>query len=121
MRKSNPFVVLTLRKAKSKAETIYKTKVVNNCLNPSWNQAFDFVVEDGLHDVLIVEVWDRGTFGVHFMGKCTLSLDRVILEEEYEERFKLVGAESSYLKLHLKWMHQPIYCDPNFLQPLSIG
>ncbi len=38
-------------------------QVVNDCLNPVWNQTFDFVVEDGLHDMLILEVWDHDTFG----------------------------------------------------------
>jgi len=36
---------------------------VNNSLNPVWNQTFDFVVEDGLHDMLLVEVYDHDTFG----------------------------------------------------------
>jgi Ca2+-dependent lipid-binding protein len=36
---------------------------VNDSLNPVWNQTFDFVVEDGLHDMLILEVWDHDTFG----------------------------------------------------------
>jgi len=35
---------------------------VNDSLNPVWNQTFDFVVEDGLHDMLILEVWDHDTF-----------------------------------------------------------
>lgn len=38
-------------------------QVVNNCLNPAWNQKFDFLVEDGLHDMLVLEVWDHDTFG----------------------------------------------------------
>jgi len=38
-------------------------QVVNETLNPVWNQTFDFVVEDGLHDMLIVELWDHDTFG----------------------------------------------------------
>lgn len=38
-------------------------QVVNENLNPIWNQTFDFVVEDGLHDMLILEVWDHDTFG----------------------------------------------------------
>lgn len=38
-------------------------QVVNESLNPIWNQTFDFVVEDGLHDMLIAEVWDHDTFG----------------------------------------------------------
>lgn len=39
------------------------SQVVNETLNPVWNQTFDFVVEDGLHDMLIVELWDHDTFG----------------------------------------------------------
>lgn len=38
-------------------------QVVNESLNPVWNQTFDFVVEDGLHDMLMLEVWDHDTFG----------------------------------------------------------
>ena len=36
---------------------------MNDSLNPVWNQTFDFVIEDGLHDMLILEVWDHDTFG----------------------------------------------------------
>ncbi|KAK7388613.1 hypothetical protein VNO78_23435 [Psophocarpus tetragonolobus] len=107
MGKSDPFVVLTLKKA----ETKNKTRVVNDSLNPVWNQTFDFVVEDGLHDMLIVEVWDHDTFGKDYMGRCILTLTRVILEGEYKERFELDGAKSGYLNLHLKWMPQPIFRD----------
>ena len=35
---------------------------MNESLNPVWNQTFDFVVEDGLHDMLILEVYDHDTF-----------------------------------------------------------
>ncbi|RDY02218.1 Synaptotagmin-5, partial [Mucuna pruriens] len=107
MGKSDPFVVLTLKKA----ETKNKTRVVNDSLNPVWNQTFDFVVEDGLHDMLIVEVWDHDTFGKDYMGRCILTLTRVILEGEYKERFELDGAKSGSLNLHLKWMPQPIFRD----------
>ncbi|KAG2569251.1 hypothetical protein PVAP13_7NG377300 [Panicum virgatum] len=56
--KSDPYVGLSLKKSKTK----YKTRVVNESLNPVWNQTFDFVVEDGLHDMLILEVYDHDTF-----------------------------------------------------------
>lgn len=36
---------------------------MNDTLNPAWNQTFDFVVEDGLHDMLTLEVYDHDTFG----------------------------------------------------------
>lgn len=35
---------------------------MNESLNPVWNQTFDFVVEDGLHDMLMLEVYDHDTF-----------------------------------------------------------
>ncbi|CAL0325659.1 unnamed protein product [Lupinus luteus] len=107
MGKSDPFVVLTLKKA----GTRNKTRVVNDSLNPVWNQTFDFVVEDGLHDMLMVEVYDHDTFGKDYVGRVILTLTRVILEGEYKERFELEGAKSGFLNLHLKWIPQPIYRD----------
>ncbi|XP_051152436.1 synaptotagmin-5 [Andrographis paniculata] len=107
MGKADPYVVLTMKKTESRN----KTRVVNDSLNPVWNQTFDFVVEDGLHDMLIVELWDHDTFGKDFMGRCILTLTRVILEGEYIETFPLDGAEQGTLKLQLKWTSQPIYRD----------
>lgn len=107
MGKADPYVVLILKKS----EIRNKTRVVNDSLNPVWNQTFDFVVEDGLHDMLILEVWDHDTFGKDYMGRCILTLTRVILEGEYKETFQLDEAKSGRLNLHLKWMPQPIYRD----------
>lgn len=42
---------------------LWSFQVVNDTLNPAWNQTFDFVVEDGLHDMLTLEVYDHDTFG----------------------------------------------------------
>lgn len=107
MGKSDPYVVLTLKKTEAKN----KTRVVNESLNPVWNQTFDFVVEDALHDMLILEVWDHDTFGKDYMGRCIMTLTRVILEGEYEDSFPLDGAKSGRLNLRLKWSPQPIYRD----------
>ncbi|XP_018826823.1 synaptotagmin-5-like [Juglans regia] len=105
--KADPYVVLILKKS----ETRNKTRVVNESLNPVWNQTFDFVVEDGLHDMLILEVWDHDTFGKDYMGRCILTLTRVVLEGEYRECFQLDEAKSGKLNLHLKWMPRPVYRD----------
>ncbi|XP_040365587.1 synaptotagmin-4 isoform X2 [Rosa chinensis] len=59
MGKADPYVVLVLKKSEAKQ----KTRVITNNLNPVWNQTFDFMVEDALHEMLIVEVWDHDTFG----------------------------------------------------------
>ncbi|KAL4283673.1 hypothetical protein GQ457_16G004430 [Hibiscus cannabinus] len=107
MGKADPYVVLTLKKSEAK----HKTRVVNDSLNPVWNQTFDFVVEDGLHDMLILEVYDHDTFGKDYMGRCILTLTRVILEGEYKDTLQIEGAKSGKLSLHLKWMPQPIFRD----------
>ncbi|KAG7984532.1 hypothetical protein I3843_04G164700 [Carya illinoinensis] len=105
--KADPYVVITLKKS----EMRNKTRVVNDSLNPVWNQTFDFVVEDGLHDMLILEVWDHDTFGKDYMGRCILTLTRAILEGEFKECFQLDEAKSGKLNLHLKWLPQPVYRD----------
>ncbi|XVF48019.1 hypothetical protein PTKIN_Ptkin03bG0156900 [Pterospermum kingtungense] len=107
MGKADPYVVLTMKKSEARN----KTRVVNDSLNPVWNQTFDFVVEDGLHDMLILELWDHDTFGKDYMGRCILTLTRVILEGEYTDSLQLEGAKSGKINLHLKWLPQPIFRD----------
>ncbi|XP_024962614.1 synaptotagmin-4-like isoform X1 [Cynara cardunculus var. scolymus] len=105
--KSDPYVVLMMKKTEQKL----KTRVINNTLNPVWNQTFDFVIEDGLRDLLMCEVWDHDTFGKDKMGKCIMTLTRVILEGEFTETFNLDGCKAGKLTLHLKWTPQTIVRD----------
>ncbi|XP_065016354.1 synaptotagmin-5-like isoform X2 [Musa acuminata AAA Group] len=107
MGKADPFVVVRMKKA----ETKNKTRVVNESLNPTWNQTFDFVVEDGLHDMLMLEVYDHDTFGKDYMGRCIMTLTRVIMEGEVRDSFPLEGAKSGKINLYLKWAAQPIFRD----------
>ncbi|CAA0822769.1 Synaptotagmin-5 [Striga hermonthica] len=104
MGKSDPFVVLLMKKAGQKN----KTRVLNDTLNPVWNQTFDFVVEDALHELLILEVYDHDTFGKDKMGRCAMTLTRAIVEGEFTDTFPIDGAKSGKLTLHLKWTSQSI-------------
>ncbi|KAK7351373.1 hypothetical protein VNO77_10774 [Canavalia gladiata] len=108
MGKADPFVVLMLKKSEKK----FKTRVVNESLNPVWNQTFDFVVEDGLHEMLIIEVWDHDTFGKEKIGRVIMTLTKVILEGEYSETIPLDGAKSGNISMHLRWTPQHKYRDP---------
>ncbi|XP_019173748.1 PREDICTED: synaptotagmin-4-like [Ipomoea nil] len=105
--KSDPFVVITMKKSDQRN----KTRVLNNTLNPVWNQTFDIIVEDGLRDLLIVEVWDHDTFGKDKIGRCIMTLTRVILEGEFSDSFPVDGAKTGKLNLYLKWTPQPILRD----------
>ncbi|RZC61978.1 hypothetical protein C5167_023765 [Papaver somniferum] len=46
-----------------------------------------------------------------YIGRCIITLTRVILEGEYNDTVPLDGAKSGKLNLHLKWSAQPIYRD----------
>ncbi|KAL2929725.1 Synaptotagmin-5 [Bienertia sinuspersici] len=105
--KSDPYVILTMKKSHNKN----KTRVVNESLNPVWNQTFDFLVEDGLHEMLMLEVWDHDTFGKDYMGRCIMTLTRVILEGEYRDSIPLDGAKKGTLNVSLKWSPQHVYRD----------
>ncbi|PON89873.1 Synaptotagmin-like mitochondrial-lipid-binding domain containing protein [Trema orientale] len=105
--KADPYVVLIMKKSETKA----KTRVLNENLNPIWNQTFDFVVEDALHEMLILEVWDHDTFGKDKIGRVIMTLTRALLEGEFQDSFPLEGAKSGRLNLHFKWTPQPIFRD----------
>ncbi|GER42606.1 calcium-dependent lipid-binding family protein [Striga asiatica] len=100
--KSDPFVVLRMKKS----EQTYKTRVLNDTLNPVWNQTFDFVVEDGLHELLILDVYDHDTFGKEKMSRCIMTLTRAILEGEFTISFLIDGTDSGRLNLSIKWTRQ---------------
>nr|GME11575.1 synaptotagmin-5-like isoform X1 [Ipomoea batatas] len=105
--KCDPYVVLILKKSEQRE----KTRVMTNLLNPVWNQTFDFVVEDGLHELLILEAWDHDICGKDKIGRCIMTLTRVIQEGEFTDTFELDGAESGKLHLNLMWTPQPIIQD----------
>ncbi|XP_062097325.1 synaptotagmin-5-like [Humulus lupulus] len=105
--KADPYVVLIMKKSGKKV----KTRVLSENLNPIWNQTFDFVVEDALHEMLILEVWDHDTFGKDKIGRVTMTLTRALLEGEFQDSFPLENAKSGRLNLHFKWSPQPIFRD----------
>ncbi|KAL9230275.1 hypothetical protein vseg_005648 [Gypsophila vaccaria] len=105
--KSDPYVVVTLKKAGTKM----KTRVLNKTLNPVWNQTFDFVIEDALHELIIFEVYDHDTLGKNFIGRYITTLTRALLEEDFYDIFSLDGTKNGRLALHLKWAAQPIMRD----------
>ncbi|GKV03241.1 hypothetical protein SLEP1_g15579 [Rubroshorea leprosula] len=108
MGKADPYVVLVMKKSGTKV----KTRVVNDTLNPVWNQTFDFVVEDALHEMLILEVWDHDTFKKEKIGNCIMTLTRVLIEGEVQDNFSLDGTQSGRIFLHIKWTPQLVFREP---------
>ncbi|VFQ60136.1 unnamed protein product [Cuscuta campestris] len=103
-RSCDPYVLIILKKSELKE----KTRVAAKTLNPVWDQTFEFVIEDGLHDLLIFEVWEHHVCRNDRIGRCIMTLTRVILEGEIRDWFEIDGATTGTLHLNIKWTPQPI-------------
>ncbi|KAE8654509.1 Synaptotagmin-5 [Hibiscus syriacus] len=105
MGKSDPYAVLTMKKS----DAINRTRVVNNSSNPVWNQTFDFVFEDGLHDMLILEVWDHDTFGKVPSSENSASSTQVSCENRFIPTPHISVNHSSQRMLKLLFQYPPAY------------
>lgn len=80
--KSDPYVVVYIRPLFK-----VKTKVVDNNLNPVWNQTFELIAEDKETQLLILEVFDKDIGQDTRMGIAKLPL--IELEAEKSKEFEL--------------------------------
>ncbi|XP_051580121.1 multiple C2 and transmembrane domain-containing protein 2-like isoform X2 [Myxocyprinus asiaticus] len=72
---SDPFV-----KFKLDGKNIYKSKVVNKNLNPTWNESFSFPIRD-LDQTVHVKVYDRDIRSNDFMGSSSFALYKLELDK----------------------------------------
>ncbi|KAK7160158.1 hypothetical protein R3I93_007961 [Phoxinus phoxinus] len=72
---SDPFV-----KFKLDGKNIYKSKVVNKNLNPTWNECFSFHVRD-LDQTVFLKVYDRDLRSNDFMGSSSFPLQQLELDK----------------------------------------
>ncbi|CAL5196232.1 unnamed protein product [Lathyrus oleraceus] len=92
--KSDPYVVLYIRPLFK-----VKTKVINNNLNPVWDQTFELIAEDKETQSLIFEVFDEDIGQDKRLGIVKLPL--IDLEVQTEKEFQL-GLLSSLDTLKVK-------------------
>ncbi|CAI9278049.1 unnamed protein product [Lactuca saligna] len=82
MGKSDPYVVAFIRPLEK-----FKTKVIENNLNPVWNQTFHLTVEDRETQFAIVEVFDEDIGADQRLGIAKLQL--IDLQPEIEKELEL--------------------------------
>ncbi|PKI49558.1 hypothetical protein CRG98_030051 [Punica granatum] len=80
--KSDPYVVLYVRPLFK-----VKTRVIENNLNPVWNQTFNLIAEDKETQSIIIEVFDRDIGQDKKLGTAKLPL--IELEAETEKEYEL--------------------------------
>ncbi|KAH8506394.1 hypothetical protein H0E87_013281 [Populus deltoides] len=73
--KSDPFAKLYIRPLPDKTKT---TKIINNDLNPIWNEHFEFVVEDATTQHLVVKIYDdEGIQAAELLGCAQVKLNEL--------------------------------------------
>jgi hypothetical protein len=87
--KSDPYVICTVR---GKPGTKFKTKTVDDCLDPVWNESFD-LTDFAVGDILDFAVWDEdlGTPD-DALGTASLTSDQVFKAGGFEEEVPLQDA-----------------------------
>ncbi|KAI8376351.1 C2 domain-containing protein [Radiomyces spectabilis] len=69
---SDPYAVVRINSKK------YKTKVIDQTLDPVWNFEFDVPLEPGKLPTLInITVWDKDTFGRDFLGEVSIPFKNI--------------------------------------------
>lgn len=96
---SDPYVALQTQLGSIKK----RTKVAERTLNPTWDDTFEFLVEDARHDMLLVDVWDHDMFGRDFIGRLGVTLTRVMREEDYTQEYRLSNVPNGFLTVRMKW------------------
>lgn len=83
--KSDPYVVVYIRPLFK-----YKTKVVDNNLNPTWNERFELIAEDKETQSLILEVLDKDIGQDKRLGIVQVPLNDLEIQTEKEIELRLL-------------------------------
>ncbi|XP_041438434.1 extended synaptotagmin-1 isoform X1 [Xenopus laevis] len=92
--KSDPYTVISSGGKK------VRTRVVDNNLNPCWNQAFEILVTDVPGQDIVFEVFDKDVDKDDFLGSCKISVKDAVKQKFINEWLPLEKVKSG--KLHVK-------------------
>jgi Ca2+-dependent lipid-binding protein len=110
MGKSDPYVKI------SGVGSTLKTKIINNTLNPVWNETFNIMIDELNPDPQIqLEVFDKDdTFDDDFIGGFKIDVDSIMKKSKEEGLYKLKNVKHGELNLKLEWFYLSI--DKNNLE-----
>ncbi|KAL7071319.1 hypothetical protein ACQ4LE_009484 [Meloidogyne hapla] len=83
----------------------FLTKVINDDLNPTFNECFEAVVDQASGQRLRIELFDKDITGAdEELGRLSLPLDSVRQAGEIEKWYQLEGCKHGELKLKVCWL-----------------
>lgn len=96
--KSDPYVVV---KVGAKSE---KTKVVDNTVNPVWNETFEMMVDSADGQVLYLDVFDEDPGDDDFLGRVNMDLSKLREVGFQDEWLPLEETKTGLLHVSLTWL-----------------
>ncbi|XP_004082055.1 extended synaptotagmin-3 [Oryzias latipes] len=96
--KSDPYTIVRV------GNQHFKTKTIDNCLDPKWNEVYEFVVHEAPGQELEVELFDEDNDNDDPLGNFRLDLGEVKKEKEMKQWFPLKSVEKGEVHLQLNWL-----------------
>ncbi|XP_024142299.1 extended synaptotagmin-3 [Oryzias melastigma] len=96
--KSDPYAVVRV------GNRHFKTKTINNCLDPKWNEVYEFVVHEAPGQELEVELFDKDNDNDDPLGNFRIDLGEVKKEKVMKQWFPLKSIQHGEICLQLNWL-----------------
>ena len=97
--KSDPYAIVTV------GNQTFKTRTIDNDLNPKWNEFYEAVVQSASSQRVRVELYDEDPGNADDeLGRVSLELDDVRAKGMIDAWYPLEGAEKGDLHLRIYWM-----------------
>ncbi|XP_065431964.1 LOW QUALITY PROTEIN: extended synaptotagmin-1 [Chrysemys picta bellii] len=96
--KSDPYALVRV------GTQLFTSRVVDESLNPTWNETYEFVVHEVPGQELEVELFDKDPDQDDFLGRMKLDFGEVLQARVLEEWFPLQDGGQGQLHLRLEWL-----------------
>lgn len=84
----------------------FKTKVIQNNLNPEWNEVFHLTLESLEGNLkLILDVYDEDINNDDFIGGLSIDLQQIIAKGSEEGTYNLKNVKHGQIKLRFDWFY----------------
>lgn len=97
--KSDPYVVLTVGAQE------FKTKVINNTLQPVWNEVFEFIVDERDGQFLKLDVFDKDPNKDDPLGKASVDISTIFKKGNVDEWFTLEDVKTGMVHAKVRWLY----------------
>ncbi|CCW71586.1 unnamed protein product [Phytomonas sp. Hart1] len=99
--KVDPYVKVKLQEQRS-VKVKYRTRVVENSLDPVWDELFKFKITDSETTQMLFELWNDNISVGDLLGSCRLSLNEMKRGVVQDKWVILTGRKFTTAELHLR-------------------